>query len=117
MHYIPANIKQLRKRKGWTQTEFARQLGVKRSLIAAYEEGRADPRISFLQMLCEKFALTLDELIDKKLDSTRLESPVDVKGKSLRILPIAVHTKDDSEMATTTRRESFLLVVVLHVGR
>ncbi|HAQ71260.1 MAG TPA: XRE family transcriptional regulator, partial [Flavobacteriales bacterium] len=41
MHFIPFNLKFLRKQKNWTQEEFARHLGVKRSLIGAYEEGRA----------------------------------------------------------------------------
>ena len=41
------NIRSLRKSLGLTQEEFAGQLDIKRSLIGAYEEGRAEPRLNF----------------------------------------------------------------------
>lgn len=101
MHHIPDNLKALRKQKGWTQNELAKQLGVKRSLIGAYEEGRADPRISFLQLVCDKFGVTLDDLIGTPLGEAHATgSPADVKGRSLRILPIAVDKETSNENAT-----------------
>ena len=45
------NLKYLRKLRGWTQEEFANKLGIKRSLVGAYEEERADPRIDVLEKL------------------------------------------------------------------
>lgn len=57
------NLKYLRKLRGWTQEEFAVKLGIKRSLIGAYEEERADPRLEVLQSLSEIFNVTLDELL------------------------------------------------------
>jgi len=99
MHYIAENLKALRKEKGWTQSEFARQLGVKRSLIGAYEEGRADPRISFLQLVCDKFGLSLDKLISQPLDEQREKMLPDFKGASLRVLPITIDREKKAEMA------------------
>jgi len=57
------NLKYLRKLRGWTQEEFALKLGIKRSLIGAYEEERADPRLDVLETLSEIFKVTLDELL------------------------------------------------------
>jgi transcriptional regulator with XRE-family HTH domain len=57
------NLKYLRKLRGWTQEEFSIKLGVKRSLIGAYEEERADPRLEVLETLAGIFKLTLDELM------------------------------------------------------
>ena len=45
------NLKYLRKLRGWTQEEFANKLGIKRSLVGAYEEERADPRIDILEIV------------------------------------------------------------------
>ena len=42
------NIRFLRKKKGWTQDKFSKKIGIKRSLVGAYEEGRADPRLNNL---------------------------------------------------------------------
>ncbi len=64
------NLKYLRKLKGWTQEEFAIKLGIKRSLIGAYEEERADPRLDVLEVVCSIFKLTLDELMLKELSNT-----------------------------------------------
>ena len=61
------NLKYLRKLRGWTQEEFANKLDVKRSLIGAYEEERADPRIEVLETVANMFKLTLDELLLKDL--------------------------------------------------
>ena len=64
------NLKYLRKLRGWTQEEFATKLGIKRSLIGAYEEERADPRLDVMEILCEMFKLTLDDLMRKDLSNT-----------------------------------------------
>lgn len=64
------NLKYLRKLRGWTQEEFAIKLGIKRSLIGAYEEERADPRLDVLETVCEIFKLTLDEVLLKDLSNS-----------------------------------------------
>ena len=64
------NLKYLRKLRGWTQEEFAIKLGIKRSLIGAYEEERADPRLDVLEILADIFKLSLDELLLKDLSNT-----------------------------------------------
>ena len=65
------NLKYLRKLRGWTQEEFATKLQIKRSLLGAYEEERAEPRIDVLEMVGEMFKLTLDELFLKDLADTK----------------------------------------------
>jgi transcriptional regulator with XRE-family HTH domain/uncharacterized ubiquitin-like protein YukD len=57
------NLKYLRKLRGWTQEEFASKLKIKRSLVGAYEEERADPRIDVLQSIGEIFNISLEELL------------------------------------------------------
>ena len=65
------NLKYLRKLRGWTQEEFATRLGIKRSLLGAYEEERAEPRIEVLETVGDMFKLTLDELLRKELSDTK----------------------------------------------
>ena len=64
------NLKYLRKLRGWTQEEFAIKLGIKRSLIGAYEEERADPRLEVLEIVGDIFKLSLDELLLRDLSNT-----------------------------------------------
>jgi transcriptional regulator with XRE-family HTH domain len=63
------NLKYLRKLRGWTQEEFAGRLNIKRSLLGAYEEERADPRLEVLESVAEVFKLSLDELLLKDLSN------------------------------------------------
>lgn len=63
------NLKYLRKLRGWTQEEFANKLGIKRSLVGAYEEERADPRLEVLEIVADMFKLSLDELLLKDLSN------------------------------------------------
>jgi len=65
------NLKYLRKLRGWTQEEFAARLGIKRSLLGAYEEERADPRIEVLEIVGDLFKLTLDDLLRKELSEAK----------------------------------------------
>jgi transcriptional regulator with XRE-family HTH domain len=65
------NLKYLRKLRGWTQEEFATRLGIKRSLLGAYEEERAEPRIEVLETVGDMFKLTLDELLRKELSDAK----------------------------------------------
>jgi transcriptional regulator with XRE-family HTH domain len=65
------NLKYLRKLRGWTQEEFAAKLGIKRSLLGAYEEERAEPRLEVLETISDMFKLTLDELLRKELGDAK----------------------------------------------
>jgi len=65
------NLKYLRKLRGWTQEEFALKLRIKRSLLGAYEEERAEPRIDVLEVVCDIFKLTLDDLLRKDLSENK----------------------------------------------
>ncbi len=71
MSYAGKNLRYLRKLRGWTQEEFANKLKIKRSLIGAYEEERAEPRLDVLENLCSIFKLSLDELLLKDLTTAK----------------------------------------------
>jgi transcriptional regulator with XRE-family HTH domain len=67
MSFAGKNFKYLRKLRGWTQEDFANKLGIKRSLIGAYEEERAEPRLDILENVCSLFKLSLEDVLLKDL--------------------------------------------------
>jgi transcriptional regulator with XRE-family HTH domain len=71
MSMAARNFKYLRKLRGWTQEEFANKLKIKRSLIGAYEEERAEPRLEVLEVVSAIFKLSLDDLLLKDLADTK----------------------------------------------
>ena len=86
MHYLAGNLRQLRKKRSWTQAQLAEKLGLNRSLIGAYEEGRSEPKIATLPLIAHLFRLSIDDLLQPSPAASR-ES---VYRDSLRILPVAV---------------------------
>jgi transcriptional regulator with XRE-family HTH domain len=67
------NLRYLRKLKNWTQEEFANKLQIKRSLVGAYEEERAEPKIEVLEQISIMFKLSLEELLFKDLSVEQSE--------------------------------------------
>lgn len=98
MSHLSTNLRFLRKQKELTQEQLAQKLGVKRAMIGAYEEGRAEPRLTTLQHFCQYFKVRMDQLVLRDLTSEKSEEEVDVAGQKLRILPIAVATEQDKEL-------------------
>lgn len=91
------NLRHLRKLRGWTQDEFAIKLGIKRSLIGAYEEERADPRIDVLEIIMDIFKLSMDDLLLKDLSQEgesylakrrKLKMAAEQKTASIQFVPI-----------------------------
>ena len=74
MTIVSNNIKYLRRLNGLTQEQFARRIGIKRSLLGAYEEARANPNLENLKMIAQVFGTSVDALI--KTDIRRIrETP------------------------------------------
>jgi transcriptional regulator with XRE-family HTH domain len=80
MSIISNNIKYLRRLNGLTQEQFARRIGIKRSLLGAYEEARANPNYDNLMVIAKLFGLTIDQLL--KEDVRRVRSTPDLLGQS-----------------------------------
>ena len=113
---ININLKFCRRELALTQAQMAEKLGIKRSLVGAYEEGRAEPRLATLVNMARLFGITLDQLVTtdfSKKKNTKIigslppanpaaadaddapELPIPAGGK-LRILALTVD-KDQNE--------------------
>jgi transcriptional regulator with XRE-family HTH domain len=97
MAKISQNIKFLRKKKGLTQQQFADQVGIKRSLVGAYEEERAEPKYELLKQLAIFFDISIDDFINETIDEKWAPKP---KGNpaNLRILSISVDKEDNENI-------------------
>src|SRR5580704_13069330 len=97
MTKINENIRFLRKQHGWTQDQFAQRLNVKRSLVGAYEEGRAEPRLELIQKMAELFQTTVDQLIGNDITQPKTDEKF-IRGKEVRIITVDSHKKDNIEL-------------------
>src|SRR6202007_2792789 len=97
MSIISLNIKYLRKKKGLTQQQFADQIGIKRSLVGAYEEERAEPKYDLLKNIASFFEITVDDFINETINEKWAPKP---KGDpaNLRVLSISVDKEDNENI-------------------
>jgi transcriptional regulator with XRE-family HTH domain len=95
MSKISSNLKFLRKKKGLTQQQFADQIGIKRSLVGAYEEDRADPKYDLLKTIANFFEISVDDFINETINEKWAPKPKSDPA-NLRVLSITVD-KDDNE--------------------
>lgn len=74
MTLVSENIRYLRKLNGLTQEQFSRKINIKRSLLGAYEEGRANPNQQNIQVIAKAFNTTVELLTRQDLRKLR-ETP------------------------------------------
>lgn len=99
MPAINENIRFLRKHLDLTQEQFAAKLGVKRSLIGAYEEGRAEPRIELLQQMAALGGITVDVMVGTDLTKVKdFGKPSFVRGKDVVVVTVDESRKDNIEL-------------------
>jgi len=97
MSNIASNLRYLRKKKGLTQQQFADLMDIKRSLVGAYEEYRAEPKYDLLKKMASFFNLSMDEFANDTInDKWKPKSKAD--SSSVRILTIAVDEKNNENI-------------------
>ena len=64
------NLKQLRKDKGLTQTQFASEFNISAGTIAMWETGKRMPDTETLKRIAKCFDVSLDYLLDAPADET-----------------------------------------------
>ncbi|MBA9077998.1 XRE family transcriptional regulator [Rufibacter quisquiliarum] len=90
---LSTNLKYLRKQHNLTQVQLAEKLEIKRSLIGAYEEGRAEPKLVTLVKMGQVFNLPVDDLISPDLPNS-LQSGSSKNKSNVRVLSITVDSQD-----------------------
>ncbi len=66
-------VKNLRKKKGWTLEELAAASGVSRSMLSQIERARVNPTLGVIYRIAQAFGLTISELVDTPSVATRMD--------------------------------------------
>lgn len=108
---LARNIRFIRKKLQLTQEQFGLQLGIKRSLVGAYEEGRAEPRLELLQKMALLAGLSLDALIGHDLGSAEgwsVEKPDYARGRQVLIVSVDTEKRDNIELVPQKAAAGYL---------
>lgn len=69
-------LKLLRNRKGLSQAEFAKQIGVSKSSVNMYERGEREPNFETLETIADYFNVDLDYLMGKSEIENRAKAAI-----------------------------------------
>jgi transcriptional regulator with XRE-family HTH domain len=106
MSIVSNNIKYLRRLNGLTQEQFARKIAIKRSLLGAYEEARANPNLTNLKNMAAAFGITVDNLL--KNDLRKLRETPDMSLPLAQSKPMTVsHSGNIVQQAPQPRTASY----------
>lgn len=110
--FFGTNLKFLRKARGFTQDELAYELGIKRSIIGSYEEGRAHPPYDKLAEIAQYFHVAIDHLIKRDFrlmkevplfNEDQLNTPI---LQPSRVLAITVDEAQNENIEVVTAKAS-----------
>ncbi len=102
---VNKNLKHLRLRQELTQKQFAEKLGLKQSVIGAYEEERATPPLAVLLDVCQRYKISMDVLTRKDL-SQLPEKEWKSSASEKEVLAITVDTSGKENVEFVTQKAS-----------
>jgi len=76
-------LRVLRKKRGYTQTELAKLMGITRSALGNYESGIREPDLDTIEAFADFFDVSVADLIGRENDDPPVESP---KTKEARMI-------------------------------
>lgn len=110
--YLSKNLKFLREQNGrQSQDNLASALGITRSAVSSYEDGRAEPKLVVMNRVAHYFNITLDQLLNTDLSSSEAEPPENQKdlktyttAQSMRVLTITVDNENNENIELVPER-------------
>lgn len=85
-------LKELRKENGWTQDELAEKLGISRSAVGMYEQGRREPDFEMLDLAADVFDVSVGFMTGgpERGSYPRLEAYVEGLARMLRKMGVSL---------------------------
>ena len=96
---LAQNIKQLRKEKGWSQTELANKIGSHLSHITRMETGKYNPSVDVLIKLADALEVSLDQIVNRSGGPEEIHIEDQTFAEKIKLLNTL--NKKEKEVITT----------------
>ncbi len=112
--FFSKNLRFLRERNGKiSQEKLAKNIGMTRSAVSSYEDGRAEPKLEVLSAIAQYFNITLDQLINVNLirmGDVEIEQQKNIEkyvsAENLRVLTVTVDNEENESVALVPEKAS-----------
>lgn len=101
--YLANNLKYLRSAAHMTQAELAEKLGLQRTMISAYEDGRSEPKLHALGIIAGLFQTSIDELLYHDIQTLGRKVQ---QSKQIKVLAITVDREDREQIPLVPQKAS-----------
>lgn len=101
-------IKELRKKMGISQTELGLILGVTRSTICQYEQGKRQPDNTTLIKLADFFGVTVDYLLGRDCGEPQPAEPIALSRDEKKLINLLYQLEED-ELETLSKFVDFII--------
>lgn len=103
--HLSKNLKYLREQNNrQSQENLANALGITRSAVSSYEDGRAEPKLVVMNRIAQYFKITLDQLLNVDLSrgfdsiKERKDTQHYASAENMRVLTITVDENDNENI-------------------
>jgi transcriptional regulator with XRE-family HTH domain len=103
MSFLASNLRVLRKKSGITQNQLAEELGVQRTMISAYEDGRSEPRLSAIQTMTKIFDVSIDELMTWDIASKGRQF---LQREKIKVVTVTIDQNDEERISMVGKKAS-----------
>ena len=106
--FFDMRIKELRKKMGISQTELGIILGVTRSTICLYEQGKRQPDNTTLVKLADFFGVTVDYLLGRDCGEQKPNEPIALSKEEKKLIHLITQLTDE-ETETLSKFVDFII--------
>jgi transcriptional regulator with XRE-family HTH domain len=103
MSFLASNLRALRKKSGITQNQLAEDLGLQRTMISAYEDGRSEPRLSAIHTMSKIFDVSIDELMTWDIASKGRQF---LQREKIKIVTVTLDQNDEERISMVGKKAS-----------
>lgn len=100
-------IRKLRKAKGWTQEQLAKELNINRATLSKYENGQIEPSISMLRKICNAIDCNLTDIMPADEIFLKIDSVLEGEAAYINDIKEAMNTAAAERLRD--KAEKFLL--------
>lgn len=97
------NLRYLRKQKQMTQENLSDQLGIKRTMISAYEDGRSEPKLATLKVIGDILSVSIDELLFHDIEEKGRRAS---QKRDIKVLTVSLDQEENENITMVPQKAS-----------
>lgn len=116
-NYIGDKIREIRKKNGLSQEEFAYRVGVAKQTVSSWELGTNKPNFARIKVICETFNASADDFVehDNQVCATTLESQRIDNDNASKDEAVKEQSQQDEKRPKKHKKLSIIMLTIVTI--